>query len=68
MHGANQPDKGQVDFRPLEEAKSRRDRAFAGGRTLSVVQNKSLLRETLESFKFPLIMWLRYFIRSQRGG
>ena len=68
MQKVNQPDKGQVGFRFLKEAEHNGDRALAGRRTLTVAQNKSVLREGLEGMKFPIIMWLGYIIGLQRGG
>ena len=68
MRKANQPDEGQAGFRFLNKAEHNRDRAFAGRRTLTAAQNKSLLRGGLEGMKFPMIMWLGYMIGLQRGG
>ena len=62
MRPANQPDKGQVGFRFLDEAEHSRDRALAGRRILTAAQNKSLLRGRLEGMKFPMIVWLGYLI------
>ena len=68
MRGANKPDEGKIGFRPLEEAEHRRDRAFASGCTLTVAQDKSLLLGGLECMKFPVMIGLGYYLRSQRGG
>lgn len=62
MRKANQPDKGQVGFRFLDEAVHNRDRALAGRRIVTAAQNKSLLRGGLEDMRFPMIMWLGYLI------
>ena len=65
---ANRPDKGQVGFRFLNETEHNGYRALPGKRTLTVAQNKSLLRGGLEGMKFPMMMWLGYIIGLQRGG
>ncbi len=52
MRKANQPDKGQIGFRFLDEAEHNRDRAPAGRRTLTAALNKSLLRGRLEGMSF----------------
>lgn len=65
---ANQPDKRQVGFRFLREAEHNGDRTPTGRRTLTAIQNKTVLREGLEGMKFPMMMWLGYVIGSQRAG
>lgn len=68
MRNANQPNKGQVGFGFLKEAKHNGDRALARRRTLTAAQNKSILRGGLKSINFPLMMWLGYVIGSQRAS
>jgi len=45
MRKANQPDKGQVGFRFLNEAEHNGDRALAGRRTLTAAQKSHYYEE-----------------------
>lgn len=68
MRKVNQPDERRVSLRFLKEGEYNGDRALAGRRTLTAVQNKSVLRGGLKGMKFPMIMWLGYMIGLQRGS
>ena len=52
----------------LREAEHNGDRAPTGRRTLTAIQNETVLRQGLEGMKFLVMMWLGYMIGLQRAG